>query len=283
MGLIHLSAGKKARTPYFFDKMQVDVFTLEELCFCICSAAPFLDRSFPEPGLLRWISEELDLPELSEKLLKNTDSKNRLDTVVSAGIILRYAGIQGEEEIGEAISSLNENISLSPEKKKLSAADHILKQGRYHIARRLYDILYNSLPESDRENRALALRGSGRCYALFFYYREAAGCFLRAYEIMRDEEDLILYLSSLRMDMNDDEYLDLLTEHPEYYECSIEAEKRIRSSSEGYESSDAFRKLEDIKSLRISGGSSGQGSYHDALDAETQLLKMDYRDKAVWD
>ncbi|MCR5304673.1 MAG: hypothetical protein K6E33_08940 [Lachnospiraceae bacterium] len=280
--MIHLSAGKTAERPYFYEKMQVNVFTLEELCFCICSSARFLDKNFPDRELIEWIENDIELPELCEALSLYDGRGNRKDTATCARIILDFAGLQSREEIGDIVASISESLSLSLEKKKLSAADHIFRHGRYHIARRLYDMLYESLPEEDLENRALCLSGAGKCYGMFFFYKEAADCFLKAYNLTKDKEDLIRYLSAMRLYLPDERYLDLLTEHPDYYEYSIESEKRIRNASQDYETSEDHKRLEKIMALSSFHSEDGDDRQK-KLEEEVLSLKKDYREKSVWE
>ena len=57
---ISVCVGNYAKVPYRIPELEVNVFSVEELCYCIKENAFLLDLSLLDDGLLNWIEREWD-------------------------------------------------------------------------------------------------------------------------------------------------------------------------------------------------------------------------------
>ena len=64
MGRALLCTGKYAQKPYYFSKVCVNVYCVEELCFLFASNPFVIDNDIMDKELARWIDEECGLADL---------------------------------------------------------------------------------------------------------------------------------------------------------------------------------------------------------------------------
>ena len=67
----------------------------------------------------------------------------------------------------------------------------------------------------------------GCAQAKLFLFEKAAVSFEQASRLGGDPDSLLSYLAAMRLHLKEQEYLNFLTEHPEYYETSLELEKLV--------------------------------------------------------
>ena len=62
---ISICVGDYAKTPYCIPGLEINVRSMEELCYCMRENAYMLDLSLLDDGLVRWIEQECGLKELA--------------------------------------------------------------------------------------------------------------------------------------------------------------------------------------------------------------------------
>ena len=65
---ISICVGDYAKTPYCIPGLEINVRSMEELCYCMRENAYMLDLSLLDDGLVRWIEQECGLKELAGAL-----------------------------------------------------------------------------------------------------------------------------------------------------------------------------------------------------------------------
>ena len=68
MSRVFIATGKVAKTPYRLEKIERNIYSIEELCYSLVQSAQFLDTSVMDPALVDWISNECGLPDLAAVL-----------------------------------------------------------------------------------------------------------------------------------------------------------------------------------------------------------------------
>ena len=68
MGRVLRTTGKLAKNPYRIQKIERNIYSLEELCYSLVQSAQFLDAEIMDPVLVQWLREECGLPDLAERL-----------------------------------------------------------------------------------------------------------------------------------------------------------------------------------------------------------------------
>ncbi len=101
----------------------------------------------------------------------------------------------------------------------------------------------------------------------------AAKYYKRAYEMSKDEESGVQYLSSLRSYLSEEEYIRFIAEHSEYHELSLELEKKITTAKGEFEASRENRMLSALKIYKEEGN---VASYYEEIDKIIYRLKEDY-------
>ncbi len=124
-----LARGKMAGKPYEMPYTGKKVFSVEELCYYIYNNIYSINEDFFQPSLPIWLREELDLPELADKLLEMIEEEHGLkDLVVTT---LCGCDYYQEKEIRKIVEILDEIDNLPVFRKKKIKADNYVRAGRY--------------------------------------------------------------------------------------------------------------------------------------------------------
>ncbi|WP_099466670.1 tetratricopeptide repeat protein [Konateibacter massiliensis] len=180
MGRIILCHEKKAEKPYFIASMNLNLYTLEELCYFLYDNIYWMDEAIINDELIEWIETQLQLKELGEELRNNLGNINSFVMAV-----LRYVGYiteEDEEETGKRLSQYEHQSDLE---KMMERASHFLESKLFMEAILEYKKLE---AREDNPHMEKVYNNMGVAYANLFLYKEAANYFKRAYEQKPDEE-----------------------------------------------------------------------------------------------
>lgn len=278
MGHIIMETGKYAETPYFFEKTYVNLYSIEELCYCLAENAEFLDQEIVSDKLARWLDEQCDLSTLAHALFSLVNQKGSPAAYV--GTILEYAGLYSEEEIAQIETVIKNNAGLSPYEKQKGKADYLLQNQRYALAMEQYESLLEQLPEEEIELRGRIRHNMGVIDACLFLFEHAAENFLEAYRTDGNVESLRHHLAAYRMGSKDKEYIAYIAQHPEYHELSLQVERLVEQAKGQFEMTDENRMLFTLQVCKEE-GSSTAGSpvpYYEEIEKITNSLKDSYRE-----
>lgn len=178
MGRLILCYAKKANNPYFVKTMNLNLYTLEELCYFLYDNLYWIDETVINDELSDWILKELQLIELNEELKLNRGSVKNF-----VMIILKYAGYVSTKDMDDAGKLLLELDEQSDVDKILGRAGHLLQCRLYMEAILEYKKL-SSVKDSKQSEKIY--NNMGVAYAGLFLHKEAAKCFQHAYMINKD-------------------------------------------------------------------------------------------------
>ncbi len=272
MGRILLCLGKYAKIPYFMKRAYVNVYSAEELCYCLMKNAYFADEEIMDDRLPDWLEEECGLPELAGQLRQKKDAGAAVSEC--AGMILDYVGYGERGEIEEAKKGLEKETGLSVYEKRKARADYLAENKKYALALKAYESLLGELPEGEKGLQAKILHNQGVVYAGLFQFRNAAGSFLQAFECTGGESSYISYLAAARMYMDETEYANFTSGREQGYEHSLKVEKRLEEALEAFETTEESRMLFTLKVCKEEGNSV---SYYEEIERITDELKEQYR------
>lgn len=277
MSHIILGTGNYAKIPYFFDKTYVNLYSLEELCFCLVENAEFVDNSITDDKLTDWLGQQCGLTELAHTLKALTNKKASADVYV--GTILEYAGLYSQEVIEHTETVIRNNEGLSPYEKQKAKADYMLQNKHYTLALERYDELLARLPEEKKELRGSLLHNMGVIYAKLFMFELAQEKFMEAYRASGNPENLEQFLAARRMQDSDSEYVDYIAGHPELHEASMQIEHMVEQAAEQFDATQVSRMLFTLKVCKEEGGlAAGNMAYYDEIEKLTDELKDAYRE-----
>lgn len=272
MGKVLLKTGEYAKTPYYFENLGIRVFSAEELCYVLKENAFLLDREIVDKRLVRWIDESLKLRELALSLYPLLHQKTSVGAFV--GMIMQYIQFYDTDTVRQVEDIYKKSANLNIYEKLKTRIDHMTANGKYAPALLEYDALLSQLPEGEEDLTARILHNKGIALCGLFLFEEAAEQFKRSYDMRKDEETLIEYLAAKRMSMEDGEYISFAAGFPEYYEQTLELEKRMEAYCVQWEETEEKKYLDE----RLTWKAEGEAvRYYEETDKKVLELKNRYR------
>lgn len=272
MARVICAVGQQAEQPYRLEKIERNVYSIEELCYLLVQSAEILDDSLLNQELIDWIASECALPHLAESLQKYLGKQRLLSDFVAA--MLQYVGFVPEEKEEKTRQIVSSGQGLEPFEKRLAHAGTLRENASPYEALEEYRKLLEDLPSPERRLRIRALREMGRIYAEQFRFRAAAESFDKAYQLTGRSEIYLEYLACLRLGLSDSEYLAFVAEHPESGQASLLLEKRMDQLDAAFNVSERKLALDSLRQYQSGGQST---SYEVALHQTIQRLKEEFR------
>ena len=272
MARVICAVGQQAEQPYRLEKIERNVYSIEELCYLLVQSAEILDDSLLNQELIDWIASECALPHLAESLQKYLGKQRLLSDFVAA--ILQYVGFVPEEKEEKTRQIVSSGQGLEPFEKRLAHAGTLRENASPYEALEEYRKLLEDLPSPERRLRICALREMGRIYAEQFRFRAAAESFDKAYQLTGRSEIYLEYLACIRLGLSDSEYLAFVAEHPESGQASLLLEKRMDQLDAAFNVSERKLALDSLRQYQSGGQST---SYEVALHQTIQRLKEEFR------
>lgn len=276
---VSVCVGNYAKTPYCVPGLEMNVYCMEELCYCLKENAFLLDTSLMNDGLLHWIEQECALKELARSLHPLVHRQGSLSAFV--GTILRYTGFYTPEESEQVEQVLRQGAGLSRIEKRKSQVDYLVGKKKYLSAVREYDNLTARWRELEKTGEPLPaasclsaiLHNKGVALAGLMLYDRAAECFLEAFETDRDPVCYRDYLAAMRMTLSEEAYVAFAAERAEHYEHTLELEKELEQILDEWERQPEYLLLNSRRTRR---GADRQ-NYYEEGDRLIQALKDSYR------
>jgi|GEM_PF-5182701 len=182
MGRLILCHTKKADKPYFVKAMNLNLYTLEELCYFLYDNLFWIDETIVNDELSEWMIKELQLTELKESLAASRGSVKNF-----VMLILRYADYVSQDDMEDANRLLGKLGEQSDFDNTLGRALHFLQCKLYVEA----ILEYKKLAEcNENDQQEKIYNNMGVAYTGLFQYKEAAKCFQKAY---KQNKDKIIY------------------------------------------------------------------------------------------
>ena len=269
--------GYYAKEPYRIPGLEMNVFSMEELCYCIKENAFLLDLSLLDDRLLDWIERECGLGELADRLHPLVHRRGQLSEFAAA--ILRYVGFYGEEAIQETEQALKKGAGLSGIEKRKNQVDYLVRKKKYRSALRGYDELLQNWQTQEAEAKpapdfqAEIWHNKGVAYVGLMLYESAAECFRQAYGLSGDEAYCVDYLAAKRMQLSEKAYVDFAAGCTEWYPQTLELEKKYREAAEEWEKHPDYLQLYNRRELK----SRDRQKYNEENERLVQALKDSYR------
>ncbi len=273
MGRVLLCTGKYAKKPYCFENVCVNVYCVEEVCFLFASNPFMIDQSVMREELAQWLDNECGLTDLSHQLLNILGKGSQPGIFVNT--IMSYVNYCSDVEVKKIDQVLQGNVGLNDFERQKKQADFLLKNRRYMLAIEEYDALCRRLPDTESSLKPVIYHNKGTAYAGIFMFGMAARYFKKAYDMMKNEESGIEFLTAQRLYLSEDAYIAFIGEHGEYYNLSMQVEKRLTAAREEFEASQENRMLTALKIYKDEGNAA---SYYEEIDKIIAKKKDEYRE-----
>ncbi|MCM1569204.1 MAG: hypothetical protein NC081_07130 [Roseburia sp.] len=278
---VSVCVGNYAKIPYKIAGLELAVYCMEELCYCMKENAFLLDMTLMNDELVNWIGIDCGLKELAGKLYPLVHRKGSLSSFVT--MILEYVGFYDGDVIRQVEQALRRGTGLSGIEKRKTQIDYLVNRKKYVAALRGYDALLAQWTELEREGgelpadkvRASLQHNKGVVFCHLMLYEQAGECFLRAYQLTGDEEEYLAYLAAKRMKLSENDYIAFAAEDAEHYESMLALEKRMERIRKTFEEQEAYERL--LRRKRWREGNEKQ-SYYDDNESLARVLKNSYRE-----
>ena len=277
---ISICVGKYAAVPYCVPGLELSVYCIEELCYCIRENAFLIDASLMNDDLVNWIDKDCGLTDLAKELYPMVHKKGSLSSFVT--MILEFTGLYDGTVTGEVERTLKKGAGLSGIEKRKSQIDYLVKKKKYGAAIRGYEELLSQWQETLKEGgelpagrvRSGILHNKGVAFAGLMLYAQAAECFLEAYGIEKDSRMYEDYLAAKRMELAEEAYIAFAAENPQGYEAALKLEQKMEELKKNWRLQPEFLRLQERKGFREDGE---MQKYCEDNEQIAQALKSSYR------
>ncbi len=182
----YLLCHKMAEVPYEMEEMGLHIYSAEELCYYIFHNLAMIDESFICEALMAFIRNDLDMPELAEKVKRSFQSPADLENTLL--VILRNVAYYTEEEMVQFQENMAQLHRKSPLERAKERADLLYSRHKYQNAVKAYGSIVNQ----SRDLRVKAgfyaevLQHMAVCCMHLHMHAEALSCLKTAYGENRD-------------------------------------------------------------------------------------------------
>ncbi len=252
-----LLCGKEANLPYEVEELDIRLYTIEELCYYIYHNLPLLGDDFISDRLLYFIRDELDLPEIADKIVRFYSSPSDQDSTLL--MLLSEVGYYTDYELQDFQARLVYRRRKNGPERVYAKAESLLEKRRYQGAIRNFKSLLSG-PRDGRVGRdfyASVYEGVANCYGCLSQFDRAVEYLGYAYEERKSER--------LLKKMYDVSVLSG-TEPPEAYFSKVSAE-HLSSWQQDYWN------RETVARDRTGGSTDLQIFLHDPDRAKEELLR----------
>ena len=180
MSELILCTGKIAAQPFYIESAELNIYTMEELCYYIRHNLYNLEQDLMSEDFILFLEHELGMTALAEELRQVRRRENAAYPFFMT--ILLACGYLNREELQECDAVLKGLRNKSAFQCRKIRADHYLKREMYARAITEYRMLLQSAerrkePESEIGN---VWHNLGCAYAGLFLFAEAEECFFTA-------------------------------------------------------------------------------------------------------
>lgn len=253
MGKVILCTGERAVNPFVFNKSDVSIYTMDELCYFVYHNIEIISEELYSEELILFIRKELGLHERADFIKKLSKSKAGIKDIAVS--ILCSTDYFTEKEIKDLIAEMDMLSKLKPIQRQKRSADQLMRRGDYIKAAREYLLILNSgeplgLTYTEHgdiiHNLAVADAAAGA-------FEAAAEGFLKAYEHNHNRESLKQYLFALKISKQDVLYEKELDKYVRARSIISEIESEYKNAFESFLLNEGNDKLLNIISLREDG------------------------------
>lgn len=227
MAKLYWCDGKIADTPFYLNAFDLNIYSLEELCYLIRKKTGLVDRTLMDEKLLYYMENMLGKPvaSLRQMIQMNEPLARFCEAILSLSKFPVSA-----DEWDEIQRMLQENEHLTPFARLVRQADSMFEDGRYFKAFHAY--AQNIAAAGTNTQRAYLYGQMAKAAFFLFHYEVAEEFFMRSYKEFEEEDMLMGYLLCKRMEMSKQQYIQFATLNQAYYEKTLEVEKLYEASLE---------------------------------------------------
>ena len=120
------------KTPYRIDNVQMNIYSIEELCYFIANYIPLVQEDIIGGSLCRWIEKECGRPDIAAGLNAIMEDEDKY--AAGLKLILRSGHYYTQTQLEKIYEKIDEQIALPVIEKLKVRADLFMKQKKYRQA-----------------------------------------------------------------------------------------------------------------------------------------------------
>lgn len=136
-----LSCKKTSGIPYRLKELDLNIYSLEELCYFIFNFAVLISRNFINNNLLDYLDHELDMHDLVEILTNDMKENKRMETMLID--ILKYSNYYSDKDIAQFIAEIEKLKKINQDEQLEKAGDTLKDLNKLERAIRAYEKIKN--------------------------------------------------------------------------------------------------------------------------------------------
>ena len=271
MGKVYECIGRKANKPYFLDKICCNIYSAEELVYCVYENAELLEKDIFTTELAHWLEHECEAGSISERMYQLLAKEAHVRQY--AQMLLEEFPFVSQGKQTRFLELLEENDGEEGVERSRKRGDYFLHKGRYMHALKEYETALEYLDCEEAFLRADIYHNMGMARAGLFLLEQAQQDFLKAYELDGKEEHYYFYAAAMRMHMSESDYIRSISEDAQMSEVTLKLESRMQEvllkwqSGKGAEWSELHNQKKE----------EGDRSYGEWMDRTISDLKEEYR------
>lgn len=272
MSGLWLCTTRQSQNSFFLEEFDINIYSYEELCYCMIEHLYLLDESFFKPSLCTWLLQETGWEPASRLKIMIEQKEPALKCML---FILKQGNYCSKEEISEVEYMMTHLNGRSESQKKRVKGDYLMKHQKYMAAAELYSqILEQGKEELEEKERGILLHNRGTAYARLFLFQEAAESFLEAYHCNKEEDTYAQYLTALRFCLGEKNYIKQAEEDSFLKENSFLLERNLESLHKEVRECEQLQKLEKVLKEKKEGRVT---EYYEGLNEILESWKGQYR------
>ena len=248
---IYLCTGKYAKNPYYVKYSDINLYSIEELCYYFVDKIYLLNDDLMCRELVEWIEKECGMEELARVL--DDYLRKHLSLALFITTILEHTGIYDVNIISKVERFLKEQATLTPFEKEKKRADYYYQTGRFRQALIIYTELFERTGKQEATKRAVLCFNIASIYAMDFNYDRASLYYEESYRLLPNVQTRQAYILAKRLSMNDYEFGEFEREHEKWSDDIEEVEELIEQCREGWKTSKERQYMRQAVSERQQG------------------------------
>lgn len=272
MNNVCLCVGNYAKTPFYVKISDVNLYSIEELCYYFIDKVHLIDDTIVTAELVSWIRTECGLEELAGEL--EVYVRKRVSVAAFVTTILEKTGMYNENTIRQIDHVLKEQASLTMVERYKKQAEYLYQQGRFRQALAIYSELVDYIPKRETAVRALMYYNMASIYAMDFAYDLAADFYYEAYTLCPDWQTRLAYILACKKSMTDYAYGGFKRENPDWEDDFRKVEELCQRAENKWYDSKQKGMLTQLIEYKQQGD---MELYYQKVNSLIAQLKRDYK------
>ncbi len=171
------------KTPYRIDNVQLNLYSIEELCYFIANYIPLVQEDLIGSSLAGWIEKECGRPDIASELDAVMEDEDKF--AAGLKLILRSGHYYTQIQLEKIFEKIDEQIALPVIEKLKLRADLFMKQKKYRQAIKNYEEILETrgLYNESEDFRYKVYYDLGCGYAKLLRLSKARSFFSKACEL----------------------------------------------------------------------------------------------------